>query len=321
MLQGVAIGFLSYALFAGGDAAVKALGGRLPVFEIAFFSTLFALFAMPFAKPAGERWRHTFRMHRPGLVLLRAASGTAAGIFGVVAFTTLPLAEAYALIFLVPLFVTMLSVLFLGERIGWRRIAAILVGLAGVLLVVRPGFRALLPGHFAAVGVALCAATTIVVLRVLGPTEKRVTLLGVVMAVSLAVNFALMLGTYVAPTGGDLLLLAVAGILAGLGHITLMAATRAAPANRVAPAQYSQILWAVVLGAVFFGEFPDALALSGIVLVGLSGLFTFLREEKKTAWAPTLTAPARGEVAAKRRDGPLWQRRREPGGGPPDRPD
>ena len=65
----------------------------------------------------------------------------------------------------------------------------------------------------------------------------------------------------------------------------MMAATRAAPANRVAPTQYSQIFWAVVLGAVFYAEYPDALSLAGIALIGLSGLFTLMREDKMTNWS------------------------------------
>jgi S-adenosylmethionine uptake transporter len=211
---------------------------------------------------------------------VRAASGTIAGILGVVAFTTLPLAEAYALIFLTPLFITVLSATLLGEKIGMLRACAMTVGLAGVLLVIRPGFRELLPGHFAAIGVAVCAATTVLVLRVLGPTEKRITLMGMAMLMALAVNGVLMAFDLDLPSGSDLVLLVLAGLLAGAGHILLMAATRAAPANRIAPAQYSQIIWAVALGAIFFQEFPDAIALAGMTLVAISGVLAFLQERQ-----------------------------------------
>jgi S-adenosylmethionine uptake transporter len=289
MFKGIFLGFLAYGVFACGDAVIKSFGGRLPIFEIGFFVTLFAMLAVPFARPPHERWRDLFRMDRPRLVLLRAASGTSAGILGVIAFTTLPLAEAYALIFLAPLFVTLLSFVFLGERIGWRRTLAIVAGFLGILLVVRPGFRELLPGHLAAAGVALCGATTVIVLRALGPTEKRITLMGTTILVALAVNGALMLLDFRTPHAADIGALAVAGLLAGTGHVLFMAAVRAAPANRVAPTQYTQIVWAVALGALFFGEVPDLLALAGMALVGVSGLFTFLREERKD---PAKTAQA-----------------------------
>jgi S-adenosylmethionine uptake transporter len=222
-----------------------------------------------------------FRMHRPALVLLRAISGTAAGILGVYAFTTTPFAEVYSLIFLAPLFVTLLSIPLLGERIGWRRGLAVVVGFAGVLLVVRPGFRDLSLGHLAAAGIALGAAATVIVLRALGPTEKRITLMGVVLFVSLAANGVLMVFDFRLPAVADLGWLALAGLTAGFGHILLMAATRAAPANRIAPGQYSQMVWALLLGALFFGEFPDVTALAGIALIVFAGLFTFLREERR----------------------------------------
>jgi drug/metabolite transporter (DMT)-like permease len=280
MVKGILVGLLSYAVFACCDALIKSLGESLPVFEIGFFATLFALVGMPLARAPSERWRDLFRMHRPGMVLLRALAGTTAGILGVIAFTTLPLAEAYALIFMAPLFVTLLSIPMLGERIGPWRALAVVIGFAGVLLVVRPGFRELMPGHFAALGVALCGAVTVLVLRALGPTEKRITLMGVVMALALIVNGALMAFDFRTPTAGEFVRLAAAGLCIGVGHLLIMAALRAAPANRVAPGQYSQMVWAILLGAVFFGEFPDATALAGIGLVCFAGLFTFVREEK-----------------------------------------
>ncbi len=288
MFKGILVGFLSFAVFSCGDACVKALGGRLTVFEIGFFTTLFAFIAVPFVKRPSERWRDMFRMHRPGLVLLRTLAGVVAGMLGIYSFTHLPLAEVYALIFLAPLFVTIFSIPFLGETVGWRRALAILVGFAGVLLVVRPGFREIMPAHFAAAGIALCGATTVLVLRALGPTEKRITLMGVVFCASLTVNGAIMLSDFRVPAPTDFLLIAVAGLCGGTGHMLLMAATRAAPANRIAPAQYSQIIWALTLGALFFDELPDATALAGIALVTLAGLFTFVREEKRGVRGPAV---------------------------------
>lgn len=281
MIKGILLGLLSYAVFSWGDALVKSLGGQLPIFEIGFFATLFSMVALPFARAPNERWRDLFRMHRPGMVALRALAAAAAGILSVIAFTTLPLAEVYSLIFLAPLFVTLLSIPILGERIGWRRMLAVVVGFAGVLLVVRPGFRELEPGHFAALGCSLCGAATIIILRALGPTEKRITLFGVVMIFATAVNGILMLADFQVPTAGELARLVAIGLCTGAGHVLIMAALRAAPANRVAPGQYSQMIWAVGLGALFFNEFPDTTAIAGIALVTFAGLFTFAREEKR----------------------------------------
>lgn len=286
MAKGILLGFLAMAIFSCGDAAIKAIGDRMTVFEISFFATLFACIALPFVRQPHERWRDMFRMHRPGLVMVRVVAGVLAGIFSVLAFTTLPFAEAYALVFLAPLFVTILSIPFLGETVGWRRALAILIGFAGVLLVVRPGFRELTPGHLAAVGASICGATTVLALRALGQTEKRITLMGVVFVAAIAVNGAIMAFDFHWPAPRDLLLTLFAGLCGGTAHILIMAAIREAPANRVAPAQYSQIVWAILIGALFFDEFPDATAFAGIALVTFAGMFTFVREEKRGAQFP-----------------------------------
>jgi drug/metabolite transporter (DMT)-like permease len=288
MVRGILAGFLSYAIFSFGDAGIKAVGGRLSVFEIGFFTTFFACMALPFAKRPGERWREIFRMHRPGLVMARTVSGVLAGLLGIYAFVHLPLAEVYSLFFLAPLFVTILSVPFLGEQVGWRRGLAILVGFAGVVLVVRPGFREIELAHLAALGVALCGATTVLALRALGPTEKRITLLGVVFLAAIATNGVLMIADFRVPAPVDFVLLAASGLCGAMGQMLLMAATRAAPASRVAPAQYSQIVWAVALGAAFFGEVPDATAVAGIALVTSAGLFTFVREKQRGVRGPAV---------------------------------
>jgi S-adenosylmethionine uptake transporter len=105
--------------------------------------------------------------------------------------------------------------------------------------------------------------------------------MGVVFFSSLVVNGAIMSFDFRVPAPADFLLLAISGLCGGAGQLLLMAATRAAPANRIAPAQYSQIIWAIALGALFFSELPDATSFVGIALVTFAGLFTFVREERR----------------------------------------
>ena len=283
-IKGIAIGFLGYFLFSCGDAAAKALGGKLPVTEIGFFSILFAAFVLLFLKPREESWRDAWRPRHPRLVLLRGLSGAIAGILAIYAFISLPFAEAYALIFLSPSIATILSIFFLGEVVGWRRWTAVALGFGGVLLIVRPGFETLALGHLAAFTVSFLAAITVIILRKLGPTERRVSLLGSVIVAALLANGVLMLPHFVWPGLEEWPLLVLAGCCAGLAQFCLVTATRLAPANRVAPAQYSQMVWALIIGGLLFGEFPDALAQAGIVLIAASGLFTFLREEVRGGW-------------------------------------
>ncbi len=285
MIKGVLFGFLTYALFSCADASVKAMGGRLPVFEIAFFITLASFSTFGFARSKSERWRDVFRLNRPHLVFLRAICGTAGGIFAFYAFTTIPFAEAYSVLFTMPLFATLLAIPVLGEKVGWRRSLAVATGLVGVLLVVRPGFHQLHLGHLSALASAVCASVAIITLRNIGPTEKRISLLAVLYSVALTVNGVLMIHQFRVPDLPEIGLIIFAGIAGGFGQISMLAATRRAPANRITPTQYSQIIWAIILGATVFGEFPDGVAFVGMALVVASGLFTFLREEQLRGWS------------------------------------
>jgi S-adenosylmethionine uptake transporter len=284
MLKGVALAFLTYALFSWSDASVKGLGPELPVAEIVFFGTLAQSIVIFLLRPPGERWRDMFRMNHPKRVLVRMICGICGGLLGTFAFTTIPLAEVYALVFLSPVLVTLLSLVILGEPVGWRRLSAVAAGFVGMLLVVKPGFRELHLGHLAAAASAVVGAVSMIIMRMIGHTERRVSLVGVVMTGALAVSAVLTIPVFTPPSLPALAHVVLVGLFGGVGQITMLAATRAAPANRVAPAQYSQIAWAVVLGSLFYAEFPDRLALIGIALIGLSGLFTLLREDRIASW-------------------------------------
>jgi S-adenosylmethionine uptake transporter len=123
-----------------------------------------------------------------------------------------------------------------------------------------------------------------IIMRMIGHSERRVSMVGVVMTGALTVSAILTIPVFRVPSATALIHLTAIGLFGGIGQLTMLAATRAAPANRVAPAQYSQIAWAVVLGSVFYAEFPDTPTLFGIALIGLSGLFTLLREDKLSNW-------------------------------------
>jgi drug/metabolite transporter (DMT)-like permease len=278
--NGILLAFLAYAVYSWADAAVKALGGELSVFEIGFFLALVSGICIVATTPKEENWRHFWRMKRPWAVQTRAISGATASVLSVIAFTTIPLAEAYALIFLAPFFVTLLSLLVLKEHVGPWRWFAVLAGFAGVLLVVRPGFRELEPGHFAALGIALLAAISVILMRSLSAHETRTTMLGFLMLYAVLVNGVAILlsGSFTAPTLGQAAILVVGGVFAATGNICILRATRFAPANQVAPTHYSQIVWAVVLGALVFDERPDLISVIGLAIIAGSGLLTLVRE-------------------------------------------
>jgi S-adenosylmethionine uptake transporter len=284
MTKGVLLAFLTYAFFSACDASVKGLGSSMPVAQIVFLVMVAEFAVILMLRPSGERWRDLFRMKHPKLVALRAACAAIAVLCSTYAFVTIPLAEAYALFFLAPTIVTLLSIFILGERVGWRRLVAVGVGFAGMLLVVKPGLRELHLGHLMAALTACASATSVITLRKIGRTERQVSLLGIVMLGCIVSSGIIAAPALVMPPKESLPLLVSAGLAGGIGQVLFLAAMRLVPANRVAPTQYSQIFWAVVFGAVFFAEFPDMIALAGIGLIALSGLFTFLREEKVTSW-------------------------------------
>jgi S-adenosylmethionine uptake transporter len=238
---------------------------------------MFGLTALPFMMSKGDRWRDVVTARRPSLWWVRAIAGAVGNITSVTAFTLLPMAEVFTLIFLMPIFVTLLSVLFLKEHVGWRRWSAVFVGFAGVLIVLRPGFRALSVGHLAALVCGVFAAASVVALRMAGPHEKRISLYG-------AGVVLMMIPRFVWPNLHEWELLAGYGLLAALAGVLLMYATLIAPANRVAPTQYSQMLWAIGFGYWLFGDKVDWPMLVGIVLILGAGLFTLVREEKVTSW-------------------------------------
>ena len=284
MFKGVLLGFMAFAAFAASDAFVKSLRGSLPAYEAVFFGAALGLTALPFIKGSDDRWRDVVRAQRPGLWLVRALASAMGSIAAVVAFTALPMAEAFALIFLLPIFVTILSVLVLREHVGWRRWSAVVAGFVGVLVVLRPGFRVLGIGHLAAIVCGLSGAVSMIALRMAGPHEKRVTLYGAGMVGSMLVAGLLMLANFRWPDLAQWSLLLGYGLLAALGSVLLMLATQKAPANHVAPTQYSQMLWAVLLGYVLFHDRLDWPMAIGIAIILGAGLFTFVREEQVTRW-------------------------------------
>jgi len=290
MPNGILLALIAYASYSFSDAVIKSLGGQFTVFEIGFFVTLFAGCFLFFTKPGDERWRDSWRTKRPWAVQARALAGIVSGVLSVYSFTTIPLAEVYALIFLAPLLVTVLSTVILKEKVGPWRWLAVFTGFAGVMLVVRPGFRELHLGHLAALANAFVAATIIVLGRSLAQQEKRTTMLGTLIGYGLLFNGVGAAATsFSLPNLGQLGWLVLGGLFTAGGQLLHLLAVKYAPANRIAPTHYSQMIWAVVLGALFFTEYPDALSLVGLAVIGASGLLTMVREEVRLGtvrWNP-----------------------------------
>jgi S-adenosylmethionine uptake transporter len=222
---------------------------------------------------AGPR---SLRPALPGLMALRSGIALLNGVLGAYAFATLPLAEAYAVFFTMPILIALLGVPILGERMDGVRAAAILVGLAGVIVALRPGQVPLEIGHAAALGGAFLGALNYVVLRRTGAVERPAVQLFWPMAVQLLSVALAMPFVWQPMPVHDLALCLLMAVELVVGGMLIVWAYRTAPVITVAPMQYSQIAWAVVLGAIWFGEVPDGPTLLGIAVIVIAGLVILL---------------------------------------------
>ena len=275
--RGIAFALGAFTIFSCADAAVKWLSATHSVFQIIFMSTLFA-----FIPVAGlvvrEGGIKALRPRHPWLVALRAFLLAIDMVLVFYAFSKLPLADAYTMLFTAPMLVTALSVPLLGERVGWRRWSAVAVGFGGVLIVLRPGFAEINLGHIAALASSSFFALSLIVARRIGNSETGSTLLISMMVALLVVSGPVLPTIYVASSLSDLAMLAGLGLLMGLGHLGLIKALRLAPSNVVAPFHYSQIVWAVIFGLLLFGNPPTVWVIAGSTVIIASGLFIFWRE-------------------------------------------
>jgi len=292
MPAGVAFSLAAYLLYSCCDAIIKGFGSSLSVFEIAFWTALFSFLPAIFTKPRGEHWRHMFRMRHPWLVNLRSFGGLIGNLCIIYAFVHIPLAEAYSIAFLAPIFVVFLSSRLLAETVTWQRWLFLGASFVGVLLVVRPGFRELDLGHMAALASAVFGAVTTTVLRKIAPVEKRVTLIGLPLGYIVVTNGILMLPGFHWPTWEEFGLLLTIGGLGGTGNLLFIAATRRSPISQIAPGQYSQIVWAILFGAIFFYEYPDLLGCVGLVIVATGGILNVISDETRIRIFSRLSAGA-----------------------------
>ena len=275
--SGLGLGALAFGLFSIMDALVKWLSAAYPVPQLLVCNALFAL--VPVGVMVVRRGGlPQLRTRRLGLHLLRGLLGTTGGFLAFYAFSRLPLADAYAIIFATPLLITALSVPILGETVGWRRWSAVLVGFVGVLIMLRPGVAPIGAGSLAALGAAFASACAILLVRKLSVTETTTSIAFYSNVVAVLLMAVLFSPTFIVPSLPDLALMAASGLFGGSALLILIAAYRRTPAALVAPFQYTQMIWAIVLGLLFWGDRPATAMLLGASIVAASGLFILYRE-------------------------------------------
>jgi drug/metabolite transporter (DMT)-like permease len=247
------------------------------VHELVFTNALFSL--VPVGLVSLRRGGIArLRTRRLQLHVLRGLCGLAGGLLAFYAYSQLPLADAYSIIFATPLLITALSVPILGEQVGWRRWSAVGIGFLGVLIMLQPGAAPIGPGSIAALAAACCSAFSILLVRKLSTTESTAAIalysnLTVVVAMGALLPFGMTV-----PNLPDFLLMAASGLVGGTALLVLIAAYRRAPAALVAPFQYSQMVWAIAIGFLIWRDVPDPAKLLGAAIVAASGLFILYRE-------------------------------------------
>lgn len=283
-VTGALFGLLGFAVFATHDIAVKVLGVAYSPIQILFFGVLFGfpLVALMLIRDAAPG--HLRPLH-PWWVALRTLSAIITGGSAFYAFSTLPLAQVYAIIFAAPLFITILSIPILGEQVRLRRWMAVIAGLVGVLVVLRPGTSSLSPAHLAALAAAFGSALSSLISRKIGQEERSAVLLLYPMLGNFVVMGVLLPFVYVPMPLGDLALNGGLAILGFVAAALMIEAYRRGEAVIVAPMQYSQIIWAAIFGTLLFGETLDRPTLLGAGIIIASGLYIVVREGRASASA------------------------------------
>ena len=279
-IRGLGFGLLAFALFSTHDAIIKALGDTYSVFQVIFFALMFA-FAPMTVLVLADHAVGNFRPRHPWLVLSHSVLSLIVMSGSFYAFVTLPLAEVYALLFTIPLLITALSVSLLGETVRVSRWVAVIVGLIGVMIVLRPGATSLSLGHLMTVLAVFASALAKIIVRKIGGEERPAVLVLYAMLTSLVVMGAILPAVYVPVELPSLGLMAAVGLISVTGQLCTIAAYRFAPAAVVAPTQYSQILWGTGFGIVLFSEHPDWSVATGACVIIASGIFIFWREIRK----------------------------------------
>jgi drug/metabolite transporter (DMT)-like permease len=276
-LRGILFQLLAVALFSVSDAMAKLLGQTLPPVEIAWLRYLvfIALTAIPLMRRGGAG---LLRSRAPVLQAIRAVGVVGSAVFFILALQQLPLAEATAINFVSPAFITALSIVVLGEVVGWRRWTALAVGLLGVLIVVRPGSEAFQPAALLPVLSAAFWALAAVMTRRMSGIDPPATTLFWTAGIGFLLLSAILPFGAVLPSWREVGLGLLIGLVSSAAQWVVVLAYRIAPASVLAPFSYAQLLTSTALGALVFAAWPDAWTLLGAAVIIGSGLYTAHRE-------------------------------------------
>ncbi|MDQ2066186.1 DMT family transporter [Xinfangfangia sp. CPCC 101601] len=285
-LRGILAMSLSMAAFTINDTLMKSVTSAMPLFQAIALRGGFAILGLIVIARANGAFRQSLSRKDTVLTGLRSLAEVFATYFFLTALMHMPLANLSAIMQVLPLAVTLGAAVVFGDRIGWRRMLAILVGLVGVLIIIRPGTDNF--DRYALFGLASVAS---VVVRDLAARRISAEVSSSLVALAAAVAVTVMGGVvtlgqgWVPVTGSGMAHVLGASAFLIVGTICSVTAMRHGDIGIVSPFRYTALLWAIVLGYLIFGSLPDGWTLIGATIVVAAGLFTLLRERRLRAAA------------------------------------
>jgi len=268
--------FISICAFSIMDLIVK-WSENYPVGEVLFFRGFFGIIPILFIIPK-DKYLNFYKTNRGFLHFKRCLSGLVAIVSIFIALRNLPLATVVSITFAAPIFTTIMSIIFLSEKVGLYRWLAVMVGFVGIIIITEPGFNSLNFYYIYPIIFCLGLSYVAITIRQLSTTEP-VWLIGLYFSISIMVMslFTLLQG-WIFPSLKDFLLLSMVGILGGLANLWLTQSYKFSEVSLVTPLKYLALLFAIIFGYIFWNEIPTFKTLIGASLVIISSVIIFRRE-------------------------------------------
>jgi len=276
-MKAITFNLLAWVMLPIMDGFAKYLSTDLPVFQITwaryFFTVAFTFPIMFFFYRNQLKWSD-----KPKLQIIRGLILLIANICFFYSISVISLAKALTLAFVAPLIVTAFSPMFLGEKVGFRRWSAVVIGFIGSLVVIRPGFVEINLASLAALGTGVMYGFYLIITRKLSTSDNPLLTLLLTGVVGAVIISCVMPFVWVNPTLNQWSMMAAIGVFACIGHLFLILSLKYADASKLAPFSYFEIITNIIIGYYFFSDFPDNWTFLGLFIIVLSGIYISRRE-------------------------------------------
>ena len=276
-MKAITFNLLAWVMLPIMDGFAKYLSSDLPVLQITwaryFFTVAFTLPIMFFFFRKNLVWTD-----KPKLQLIRGLILLTANVCFFYSISIISLAKALTLAFIAPLIVTAFSPIFLGEKVGFRRWSAVLIGFIGSMVVIRPGFVEINLASLAALGTGVMYGFYLIITRKLSSSDNPLLTLLLTGVVGAIIISFVMPFVWIQPTLNQWSMMAAIGVFACIGHLFIILSLKYADASKLAPFSYFEIVTNIIIGYYFFSDFPDKWTFIGLFIIILSGIYISRRE-------------------------------------------